>query len=120
MASAAEFLTKNCHFVAVPHAAYYSCVLLMEYKWTDIHHSSLDDLDAQGKLNNGLHSVLINEMAGLLRQKDYVESREFNTNIQNLRRLRVAADYKDAACTLDTAEKAIRLQKSIISILKKY
>lgn len=120
MASAAEYLTKACHFVAVPHAAYYSCVLLMEYKWTKFHGCSLDDLDAQGKLHNGLHSVLINEMAGLVRQRDYAESREFNTNIQNLRKMRVAADYKDVACTRDTAENAIRLQKSIVSILKKY
>jgi uncharacterized protein (UPF0332 family) len=111
---AAKELDTKSFYPAVPHTAYYSCFLLMEYicyeKNGDTPHSSIP---------SGIHVRMINYIKGqLLLKNQYALIREFSMKIDQLKRLRIEADYKKSDIMSNQSNNSIRLADEVLHILK--
>ena len=72
----------------------------------------------------GSHEVLINAtktyINGSTLPDNINDSRKFNTNIVQLKRLRRDADYGDTVFRAEDSNKSILLSQTLLPILKKY
>jgi hypothetical protein len=115
---AAEFLNMHSHYSSVIHCAYYSCFQRMKYTWLDVMGKSEQDLrDLQTGSGQGTHEVLINQIKHYLKSKSQDHS-VFNKQIIELKRLRVAADYKHILIDQATSEESIKLSRTLLKILE--
>jgi len=79
-----------------------------------------NDLDIlRRSLDRGMHEVLLSEVVSYIKNRSLKDFR-INTEIAELKRIRVKADYKDADVVDADSQKAIRLSQTIIPLLKRY
>lgn len=116
--AAADLLQANYFYPSVVHCSYYSCIQLMKHIFLFTLNKSEADLEHEGKIMAaGSHEVLINNITTLLKtnNKDW---RTFNTNIIQLKRLRVSADYQDAEIDSKKGNDSISLSDVVLKLLK--
>ncbi len=124
--NAAEFLLKSQdgHFVAVPHTAYYSCLLLIEHKCYIVDQKNENDIrpevnGTKPALHEGLINYMKSSLANSTRQNAYADMRNFVSKIADLKKMRVKADYKNENPSLNDSQKSYDLAKEILSIIKR-
>ena len=116
--AAADFLQKQNYFPSVIHCTYYSCVQLMKH----ILIFTLGKTEAEisheiRNSNSGSHEVMINNINDHLKNnnKDW---KTFNTNINQLKRLRVIADYENTQIDCGRGNDSIRLSDVVLKHLR--
>lgn len=116
---------KGCYASSV-HCAYYACVqLMLHILRTDLAKSEAE-IEAESmegsKNEGGFHNWIIKgiSQAFFLRDKKYVESRDFADKINELKGLRVKADYKNVEINEKKAKKAVEYAESVTFALQKY
>lgn len=118
----AEILDDKSMYAAVPHCAYYSCMLLVQHIWYDVMMKTESDLKSEcSNRKTGSHEVLINEVVKFMKNsfKDKRgEPNTFNNKILQLKRIRVEADYRDNMIDIRKSQNSIQLSKEILPILK--
>lgn len=121
----AEMAESKYKYPAVAHCAYYSCLHWMQHIWYYKMRKTKQDLDLKCSTNRtGEHSVLINEIAGLIKGNPQNKNarndfQAFNNKIIQLRKLRVDADYSDKDFGMSKSSASISLAKDILPILKR-
>jgi hypothetical protein len=116
--AAADLLQTNYYYPSVIHCSYYSCIQLMKHIFLFILNKSEVDLESEGRTTGtGSHEVLINSINTHLKtnNKDW---KTFNTNINQLKRLRVAADYQDIEIDSGKGNDSILLSDIVLKFLK--
>ena len=117
----AKLLKEKGLFPAVAHCSYFRCFLLIQHIWYCKLHKTESDISTS-TLSGGSHSILINEIYLQIRNSGRPNaldnSRLFNTQIGELKRLRIIADYKDEDFSFDKCCRSIELSDSIVPILK--
>jgi len=116
---AGELLNKNSYFAASIHCFYYSCVQLMIYILNSIFKLSESDIDRLSKeAKTGFHNWLINKISQEAFSKNDIKNRRFfYNNVQQLKCLRINADYKSRVINSNKSQKAREISKQIIKIL---
>ena len=123
---AAKMLNDKGLCSAVAHCAYYACYQKIKHIW--LHKQGKTELELEilgkSKPRMGSHEVLINEIGSFIKNsgsKNYiVDSRVYNNNILQLKRLRTKADYEDTVFDYSNSSKSISLSNEIIPVLNKY
>jgi uncharacterized protein (UPF0332 family) len=115
--SAAEQLQKNAHYCSTVHCSYYSSLQLIKHILLHRVYGTEEQLSAKKDGNEGLHEFYINEVVKFLKNnnKDW---RTVNTEINQLKKLRVKADYKDLPVDFEDGRKSILLAGNTNKILK--
>lgn len=115
--AAADLLQKNYYYPSVVHSAYYSCIQLMKHILLFTLKKTEKEIEIEVRTTNGLHEVLINNIIIYLKSnnKDW---RTFNTNITQLKRLRITADYLDTEIDSDKGNNSILLSDVVLKHLK--
>lgn len=119
--ASAELAHQNYYYPAVGHSSYYSCFLLLKHIWIYSMQKTQTELElkcSSGKI--GSHEFLINEIGKYIKNLSNKDFRAFNTNIIQLKKLRVTADYDDSVFDSSKSSSALQLSKEILPILKKY
>lgn len=116
--AAADFLQKQSYFPSVIHCTYYSCVQLMKHIL--IFTLGKTEAEIQNEVrnsNSGSHEVMINNINYHLKStnKDW---KTFNTNIIQLKRLRVIADYENTQIDFGKGNDSIRLSDVVLKHLR--
>jgi hypothetical protein len=117
--AAADVLLKSNYYPSVIHCSYYSCVQLMKHNLIFIIGKTESQLiEEQRKSNEGSHEVLINNTIIYLKSnnKDW---KTFNTNINQLKKLRIESDYSNINIDSDKGRKSLLLTDSVLKILNK-
>lgn len=123
---AAKLLDDKNLYSAVAHCAYYACYQKLKHIWLYKQQKTEQDLENLGrtKTRMGSHEVLINEIGTFIKNsgsKNFIEdSRVYNNNILQLKRLRTEADYKDAVFDSTNSSKSLTLLHEITPVLNKY
>jgi|YelNatPaOPRAMG01_1025707.scaffolds.fasta_scaffold45379_1 uncharacterized protein (UPF0332 family) len=123
---AAKLLNDKYLYSAVAHCAYYACYQKLKHIWLYQQHKTEQELEILGrtKTRMGSHEILINEIGSFIknsRSKNFIEdSRVYNNNILQLKRLRRKADYEDTVFDSTNSSKSISLSNEIIRVLNKY
>ena len=117
----AEFMHGKNRYVAVPHCAYYSCVLMMRDIWFNIMGKTEEDISiACRDKKTGSHNILINGIVKYIRDKSpNTDWTKFNNMILELKTIRVKADYSGDVTGMTESENSIDLSANILPILKK-
>ncbi len=116
---AANYLMSGCHYIAVPHSAYYSCFQLMTFVWMKHKGLTLTDLKENADISKiGTHKYLTNELFELLKSKNKKDSVKFNSLLQELKNIRTDADYKERQIDIEISHQSIRKATEINLILK--
>jgi hypothetical protein len=116
--AAADLLQTNYYYPSVIHCSYYSCIQLMKHIFLFTLNKSEVDLESEERATTtGSHEVLINNITTHLKtnKKDW---RTFNTNINQLKRLRVIADYQDIEIDSRKGNDSIFLSDTVLKLLK--
>ncbi len=117
---------KNGHYSTCVHSAYYSCVQLMLHILRSDFNKSDEEIDEESengsKIEGGFHNWIISNInrAFFLRDKKYIDSRDFADKITDLKKLRIKADYKNIEINEKKAKRAVENAESINLTLKKY
>lgn len=120
LVDSAMLLHDNNLYPAVAHCSYYACFQLLMHIWKHKMEKTEDDLDIlRRSLDRGMHEVLLSEVVSYIKNRSLKDFR-INTEIAELKRIRVKADYKDADVVDADSQKAIRLSQTIIPLLKRY
>jgi len=123
---AAKLLNDKNLYSAVAHCAYYACYQKIKHIWLHKQGKTEQELKNLGstKPRMGSHEVLINEIGSFIknsRSKNFIEdSRIYNNNILQLKRLRTKADYEDTVFDFTNSSKSLSLSNEIIPVLNKY
>jgi hypothetical protein len=122
---AAVLLHDKSMYPAVAHSAYYSCYQLLKHIWLYRMGKTQQELDAKCSMSHiGSHEFLINEIGQYIKKssnkKGIDDFRVFNTNITQLKKLRVSADYDDSVFDSSKSYISITLSSLLTPILKKY
>jgi len=132
LVSAAKLLHANNLYPAVAHSAYYCCVQLMKHIWLHSFNKTEQDLKQELKAFNkqmrltggqeaGTHEFLINQIGLHIQNfQNISDLRRFNSNIWQLKKLRVDADYSDTDFDVVKSNSSLTLSKMIVPILQKY
>ena len=124
----AKSLNSRDEYLAVPHSAYYSCVLLMKHIWHEVMKKSDAELEAlissaknDSIKEKGVHSVLLNEICNFLDTTNIseIEKRNFRSKLPQLKKCRIIADYKDRTIDHEFADTCISYMTAIRTILNK-
>ena len=114
---AADLLQKQSFYPSVIHCAYYSCIQLMKHLMLNkLGKTEIDIVNEVRNSTNGTHEVMINSIIMYLKlsNKDW---KTFNTNINQLKRLRVSADYENIEIDSTKGSQSISLTDLIIKHL---
>lgn len=111
----AELLHKNALYPSVIHCAYYSCLQYMKHLLLN---QGIKE-DEFGGNGEGTHAFIINKMYKHLNSVDAKRSKEVNTKIGQLKKLRVNSDYSLLPITITESQNSMTLSKEILSQLKK-
>lgn len=123
--AAADILQDKSYYPSVVHCAYYSCIqrikyiLLSKYNLTEA--DLLQERTALSSTTSkplGLHEYLINKITKelLKNKKDW---KSFNTDILQLKKLRVNSDYEDVQIDFSKGKTSIDLSDSVLKGLIK-
>lgn len=123
--AAADLLHDKSYYLAVAHAAYYSCYQLLKYIWRHPMGRSQEELDVQTSQSClGSHEFLLNEIvkyiSGLRNTNSGEDARILRNDLPQLKRLRTDADYGEAVIGCEKSKKALDLSKKLLLILKRY
>jgi hypothetical protein len=116
--AAADLLQKNSFYPAVVHCSYYSCIQLMKHILLFTLNKTENELQAEVRNSlNGSHEVIINNIMIHLRSnnKDW---RTFSNNINQLKRLRVTADYENIQIDSTIGSDSINFADIVHKLLK--
>jgi uncharacterized protein (UPF0332 family) len=117
---AAELLHNNSLYPSVVHCSYYSCFQLMKHLWLGKMGKTEEDLKtANNNTTEGSHEVLINKIIAYLKNSTSADSRTFQSNIGQLKKLRKKADYESVQIDVSVSKDSIDLSKATSGILKK-
>lgn len=122
LADAADFLQNKGYYLAVAHAAYYSCYQMMKYIWLYSMVKTQKELDSNtSQARMGSHEYLLNEVVKYIAKKNKSENtRYLRNNINQLKILRRQADYDDTTIDYVTSKRAIDLSQKSLIILRRY
>ena len=123
--AAADLLHDKSYYLAVAHAAYYSCYQLLKYIWRHHMGRSQDELDVQTSQSRmGSHEFLLNEIvehiSGLKNENSGNDARTLRNMLTQLKRLRIDADYGETEIDCEKSKKALDLSRELLNILKRY
>jgi hypothetical protein len=123
----AAILHDRAHYPSVAHCSYYSCYQLFRHIWfysmgkTESDLKFIIDHSKNKKAEiKGSHDVLINEIQKFIKENNSNDFRVINSNIIQLKKLRISADYDDKAFLYDDSLKSIQLSDNLRPVLKKY
>ncbi len=124
---AAELLHRQSYYLAVAHAAYYSCFQLLEYIW--LYSMAMGkfgkELNASAReASQGVHVFLLNEVAryiaGLEGKDAETDARTLRNKIPQLKHLRTEADYKETVINSEKSKEALDYSRELLPILTRY
>ncbi|MBT2589975.1 hypothetical protein J7E50_07095 [Pedobacter sp. ISL-68] len=119
--SSAEYLQKGYFYCSAVHCAYYSSLQLMRHIIIHkIGKSALQIKQESGNdpENRGFHQYMIKQTADYLYIKNKKDMALFVTNMNSLRKLRVASDYEEVNIDISKGNNSILLSESVNKILK--
>ncbi len=126
--TASAFLYEKGLYAPTVHCAYYSCVQLMLYLLTTKIYQNRAEFDCKSnelkiETKLGSHERMINLFTSYLRnnKKDGGdrEWKDFNTEINQLKKLRTDSDYGDNETLKPDGENSMKLSESVIKLLKR-
>ncbi len=102
------------------HCSYYACFQFMAHILRSHFMRSEKDIKSQGSGNNegGSHNILINEIREQLDIVNPAIGRRFNNDIQQLKGMRIRADYRNYEIKLEEAQMALSYSKNLLTVLK--
>lgn len=106
---AADNLVKRGLYCSAAHCLYYSCLHWM----LKIAHT-YDLQYAKESMHRGLIDAISNDIQ---KKQDKKKSFDFKKKIEQLKRFRVMADYKDTMLSKEESQETMQLEDSIKSIL---
>lgn len=115
--ASAEYLQKINHYCSTVHCSYYSTLQLIKHILLYRVGKSESEISVElNATNEGSHEYTINQVIKHLKanNKDW---RSVNTDILQLKKLRVKADYKDIEIDFDDGKKSIDLAFTTNKIL---
>jgi hypothetical protein len=116
----ANLLHDKGYYLAVAHAAYYSCFQVMKCIWLYSMGKSEDTLASNtSQATMGSHEYLLNEVVNYINSKKG-DTRYLRNNIPQLKKLRRQADYDDTTIDYVTSKRVIDLSQELLIILRKY
>ena len=123
--AAADLLHDKSYYLAVAHAAYYSCYQPLKYIWRHHLGRSQEELDVQTSQSRlGSHEFLLNEIvkyiSGLRNTNSGEDARILRNDLPQLKRLRTDADYSETVIGCEKNKEAPDLSRKLLLILKRY
>ena len=123
--SAADLLHRESYYLAVAHAAYYSCFQLLECIWLSSMGKSWEELDTRTRLSGeGAHVFLLREVvayiSSLKSRNTEEDARTLRNTLPRLKRLRTDADYKEIEINCEKSGEALGLSRELLLFLKRY
>ena len=116
----ANLLHDKGYYLAVAHAAYYSCFQVMKCIWLYSMGKTQEELDSNtSQARMGSHEYLLNEVVKYIDSKKG-DTRYLRNNIPQLKELRTDADYYDTTIDYVTSKRAIDLSQEVLIILRRY
>ena len=115
---AADLLHKQSLYPTVIHSAYYSCLQLVKH--IIIKDSTKTEEEVEEQIRNSgesSHEYMINLLTTSLKSKGK-DFRLFNSNINQLKRLRVESDYRNISVDFNKSKNSIDLNEIVIKHLK--
>lgn len=117
----ANILQKQSKYCSVVHCAYYSSIQLMKYillyKANKTDAIIIQERDVSGE---GSHEYMISTVSKFLREKKHPEVVTFLKGINDLKKMRVKADYEEIQIDDTIGRNSILLSEQSNKILKKY
>ena len=116
----ANLLHDKGYYLAVAHAAYYSCFQVMKCIWLYSMGKSDKTLASNtSQSKKGSHEYLLNEVVNYINSKTG-DTRYLRNKIFQLKKLRVDADYNDIDFDIVKSKRAIDLSQKLLIILRRY
>lgn len=116
----ANLLHDKGYYLAVAHAAYYSCFQVMKCIWLYSMGESDKTLASNtSQSKKGSHEYLLNEVVNYIKSKKG-DTRYLRNKIFELKDLRSQADYDDTTIDYVTSKRAIDLSQKLLIILRRY
>lgn len=116
----ANLLHDKGYYLAVAHAAYYSCFQVMKYIWLYSMGKTQKELDSNtSQARMGSHEYLLNEVVKYIDSKKG-DTRYLRNNIPQLKDLRTDADYDDTTIDYVKSKRAIDMSQKSLIILRRY
>lgn len=124
---AADHLINKSLYAPSIHCSYYACVQkmlsILQNRMTP-QELEKEQNNAFSELGGGIHSFMINKLCELLmKDKKAVknnESRNFSNEINQLKNIRINADYKDKAISKPLSHDCLMKADELITILNTY
>ncbi|TDQ06243.1 hypothetical protein [Pedobacter metabolipauper] len=117
--ASAGHLQKLTYYCSVVHCSYYSSVQLMKHILLNkIGKTEAEIKSESSSTSGGSHVYMINETFNYLKLKNNKDLALFYNNINNLKKLRVEADYGEITIDHDKGKSSIHLSDEINKILK--
>jgi hypothetical protein len=108
-------------YPASVHCCYYSClqkIIHLFEEYYDLSQTEVKERVRGGK--GGSHGYYIKEIGGLLLKSDKRDAFNIRNDLEQLRELRIKADYEDEKITEDMARQAFIYADTVHKILKKH
>ncbi len=116
--ASADLLHKNYLYPSVVHCAYYSCIQLMKHILIiTLKKTELELASESRNSNEGSHELMINLINGHLKDNKG-DWKVFNTNINQLKKLRVKADYENVSIDISKSNDSMKLSDTILAHLR--
>ena len=118
----AESLKDSPNTVGIPHAAYYSCLLLSKYKLNNLGGIKYEELASKAALTQtGSHELIIRELAKYIRKSrnSSIDDREYDNDIRALKTLRENADYENSPIDDNTFKDCVNRAKDLYNRINK-
>ena len=118
----AESLKDSPDIVGIPHAAYYSCLLLSKHKLNTAAGIKYEDLASQVALaKTGTHEFIIRRLAQHIKQSGCasIKERDYDNSIRSLKALREEADYENKPIDEHKFKGCVNLAKELYNKINK-
>jgi len=114
----AQLLIKNNYYAPSIHCFYYSCLQkLLHILYHKLQKSETELILLQNNSAKGSHEIAINEVYKSFESNKSL-AREFVSQMNQLKKLRVEADYKEVEILIDKSQKAKNAVIEVNDILK--
>ena len=115
---AAQILKNRSLFASSIHCSYYSCVQLMKHTLMQKMNKTSDEIDTESN-GEGSHQWLIKEIFNILffDKNDWNTANNFNIGVNELKKLRMKADYKNKLIVASDSQNGIEKANNTNSIL---
>ncbi len=119
-ADAAQLSFQKTYYCSTVHSAYYSCVLLMKYILLNNLNKTEAQIKAEGEANKeNSHVYMIREVGNYLKRSQNPSAADFVKKINDLKKLRVKADYEDVQIDFKLGNASLQLSNESNKILQK-